>query len=700
MFPSHSPLIDAQTRFLTSLKFWTSSLLPALRGRAAVIDTLHLTNLSLENSSPGAGVSDCEVPVGQLLESALVLLQQWPNLPRHDYNCKALQIEAEQFPWIPFFAALLELCSRSRGQILMTNCKYVKPGLLCQNTPQGHQPESELEAIGLARLLLLLPALPDGDGSTQSIGNSEQLSSHSSQEFESHDGREPSTNSTAARRNTSRHEHSAAGAQCTRKFEGLGNEASTTTGSSDLSGNSEPGPGDCTSERQAEIETEYPPSSDSGTDSLDLGSASGVATPLPEYGTLYDSLPPAVVQQHIFPAPFYPCPLSPVICIADEDNICPLILSILSQRQVLHPGDTTPVIGIVYMAGIQLCQVVLGRVELTDSDQIQYQLATAMDPNAGVDSGVFRLQQALELHAFARFLLSTASEGTRLINVCTSGWDSEHDTARAWRADWAAIFMPDDHSQICNDRENEWQFDQWLHEATSPRSLYVSNSDYEGRSGRETPFLSQGLDRLLGATISDPLDFEYPGIAEWSFDHLVLTIGFAPSSPNLNHHKLAFDSMSAMLFPYLDLSIKTCHVQASEPALSRWHVASLAPHACDALNEIDVQALSIVISKSFAEDCIHMTAPASHALWMKAVDWFSARWRCKASSRCLPSFNHWRVLNQDTLRALCRLRKASRRSRGKPATHREPRTANFNQAPLAIHEPTILVQQRIHESHT
>ena len=103
---------------------------------------------------------------------------------------------------------------------------------------------------------------------------------------------------------------------------------------------------------------------------IDLGSASGVATPLPEYGTLYDSLPPAVVQQHIFPAPFYPCPLSPVICIADEDNICPLILSILSQRQVLHPGDTTPVIGIVYMAGIQLCQVVLGRVELTDSDQV------------------------------------------------------------------------------------------------------------------------------------------------------------------------------------------------------------------------------------------------------------------------------------------------------------------------------------------
>ena len=71
-----------------------------------------------------------------------------------------------------------------------------------------------------------------------------------------------------------------------------------------------------------------------------------------------------------------------------------------------------------------------------------------------------------------------------------------------------------------------------------------------------TGSLNRGLDRLLGATISDPLDFEYPGIAEWSFDHLVLTIGFAPSSPNLNHHKLAFDSMSAMLFPYLDLSIK------------------------------------------------------------------------------------------------------------------------------------------------
>ncbi|KAH9895809.1 hypothetical protein C8Q73DRAFT_452676 [Cubamyces lactineus] len=341
------------------------------------------------------------------------------------------------------------------------------------------------------------------------------------------------------------------------------------------------------------------------------------------------------------------------------------MLSILSQRQVLHPGDATPVIGIVYMAGIQLCQVVVRRGELTDSNQIQYQLATATDPDAGVGSGVFRLQQASELYAFARFLLGTASEGTQLINVCSTGSDSETDTARVWRDDRAAIFMPDDHSQICGDRENKWQLDRWLREATGPRaltddmstvretkpqqcsipgsrlrSLYVSNSDYESRSGRATAPLSQEPDRLLGSTILDPLDFEYPGIAEWSFDHLVLTICFAPSSASLDHHKLAFDSMSAMLFPYLDISIETCRA-ASEPTLSRWHAASLKPHACNALNEIVVEALSIVISKSFAEDCIHMTAPASYGPWMKAMDWFSARWRCKASTRCLPSFIHW-----------------------------------------------------------
>ena len=61
---------------------------------------------------------------------------------------------------------------------------------------------------------------------------------------------------------------------------------------------------------------------------------------------LYDSLPPAYAHLHVTASPFHPVPLVPILCVADEHNIVPLLVSAVSQRTAL--GLDVPVIGILH----------------------------------------------------------------------------------------------------------------------------------------------------------------------------------------------------------------------------------------------------------------------------------------------------------------------------------------------------------------
>lgn len=74
--------------------------------------------------------------------------------------------------------------------------------------------------------------------------------------------------------------------------------------------------------------------------------------------SLYEDEYTRTADRHIFPSAFYPTPLVPVICVAGEDDIIPLMVSILHQSRVVPHG--LPVVGIWYCAINEVCRVFFG----------------------------------------------------------------------------------------------------------------------------------------------------------------------------------------------------------------------------------------------------------------------------------------------------------------------------------------------------
>ena len=73
-----------------------------------------------------------------------------------------------------------------------------------------------------------------------------------------------------------------------------------------------------------------------------------------------------ILQHHLLPTPFYPAPLVPLLCAADEDDILPLMCAALHQRHAL--GLDTPVVGLLLPrdSGVRArCEVLLGWMELS-----------------------------------------------------------------------------------------------------------------------------------------------------------------------------------------------------------------------------------------------------------------------------------------------------------------------------------------------
>ena len=79
-------------------------------------------------------------------------------------------------------------------------------------------------------------------------------------------------------------------------------------------------------------------------------------------GPLYDNMPSYTLQHHILPSPFYPKPLFPVLCVADEWNIVPLMCSALHQRRML--ALDVPVVGVLLSrTSPPRCEVLFGWME-------------------------------------------------------------------------------------------------------------------------------------------------------------------------------------------------------------------------------------------------------------------------------------------------------------------------------------------------
>ena len=74
--------------------------------------------------------------------------------------------------------------------------------------------------------------------------------------------------------------------------------------------------------------------------------------------TAYVSMSAAQLQAHLVTSPFHPVPLIPILCVADEKNIMPLLRSALSQEQAL--GHRLPIIGVRFASsGPPICEVFL-----------------------------------------------------------------------------------------------------------------------------------------------------------------------------------------------------------------------------------------------------------------------------------------------------------------------------------------------------
>ncbi|KAI1787520.1 hypothetical protein LXA43DRAFT_1098239 [Ganoderma leucocontextum] len=73
-------------------------------------------------------------------------------------------------------------------------------------------------------------------------------------------------------------------------------------------------------------------------------------------------------QAHLLSSPLHPVPLIPVVCVADHENIIPLLCSALHQRKVLGHQDF-PVLGLFrHPQDSDVFQVVIGWLEESSAE--------------------------------------------------------------------------------------------------------------------------------------------------------------------------------------------------------------------------------------------------------------------------------------------------------------------------------------------
>ena len=142
----------------------------------------------------------------------------------------------------------------------------------------------------------------------------------------------------------------------------------------------------------------------------------------------------AQLQTHLLANPFHPVPLIPILCVADDNNITPLLRSAVAQKHAL--GHRLPIVGVRFpSSGPPICQVLLawsdsstdeevllrslvaGRTKcLADSMSciVQMHMETGAPCLSGPGSGgVFDLERPEEALAFMRFLQSVSINASR-----------------------------------------------------------------------------------------------------------------------------------------------------------------------------------------------------------------------------------------------------------------------------------------------
>ncbi|TBU44894.1 hypothetical protein BD309DRAFT_761408 [Dichomitus squalens] len=149
---------------------------------------------------------------------------------------------------------------------------------------------------------------------------------------------------------------------------------------------------------------------------------------------LYDDLcSSSDVELHLFPSPFHPRPLAPLLCVADESDLIPLMCSALHQRRAL--GLDASVVGILLPRTGSTCEVLFGWIEkeLRPGRILPRVHICARGISSRILT-VFDLERPYNAFCVVQFLASLGPHAEYLrAKTCRNGHGSQG--GRAWRAD-------------------------------------------------------------------------------------------------------------------------------------------------------------------------------------------------------------------------------------------------------------------------
>ncbi|KAI0808037.1 hypothetical protein C8Q74DRAFT_109342 [Fomes fomentarius] len=198
----------------------------------------------------------------------------------------------------------------------------------------------------------------------------------------------------------------------------------------------------------------------SHSSSTSSSSSSAERPPIP--WTRFDSTSTHALQRHILPSPFYPRPLVPLLCVADEGEIVPLMCSALHQRHALGLDDS-PIVGLLIprLGGNgSSCEVLFGWIErqvqvghtLPRTHIVASKHNTMSTRSHIVTSTVFNLQHTESIRQLAGYL---SRLGMHLASTSSPSSGTNCPRSLMWRADsFLAQLAPC--SSLCDERIVLW----------------------------------------------------------------------------------------------------------------------------------------------------------------------------------------------------------------------------------------------------
>ncbi|KAI0695682.1 hypothetical protein C8T65DRAFT_664933 [Cerioporus squamosus] len=297
-------------------------------------------------------------------------------------------------------------------------------------------------------------------------------------------------------------------------------------------------------EPQSEVEQDAPTNQENDADRFESDCSD--CEPIPSYRTLlhqlYDSLPSNYVHLHLLATPFHPLPLVPILCVADEQNIIALMISAVSQRKAL--GMNLPVIGILYpTSGSVFSVLVAWRDDSTPAPVFHVLISIEGDlPSVGV----FDLEHSASLYSFTEFLRLASAQVVDVLDQETRQHSISSFSERcAWRVDDSR-----DH-----ELESPWRVDiaRWSRHVCDSAKACIWSEMSEAVAMDTLLFMQTGSwspeRELYGEGEAALIDLEHPGIAAWSLDYHVLTIGLNRGGVVHAEFATVFDGIYNILYP-------------------------------------------------------------------------------------------------------------------------------------------------------